>query len=321
VRLVKQGTSDDVADTLPTARIQLVRDVKRRIEQQSGLTARFAVTDMAMPKPNAFSTSDDKGNLVAINIAMLNLLGDDADALAAVIGHEYAHLALEHRKARATRESVRVGVSAILGAILGRYGVPAAGTLTDVGTSMISTTFSRDEERDADEKGISYAAAAGYSVEGGIRAWERMSSSGSGGSIPFLSTHPAPAERIETMRKLALQYPQAPVASTAPVPEPDPEAVSIWSFAGREMLKWRGITLVEEEGAVRVFDLSAAAGSALQIGDVVSRCSLPAAPIHSVAEFAACHAASNEAVVYVDVVRSAEPVRLVMVSPQPTVKR
>jgi len=226
VRLHKQGSSDDVGETLPTARMQLLRDVKRRIEQQSGITAKFAVTDMAMPKPNAFSTTNDKGNLVAINLAMLDLLGDDADAYAAVIGHEYAHIALEHRSARATREAVRTGVSAILGVILGRYGIPAAGTITDVGTSLVSTTFSRDEERDADEKGISYAAAAGYSVEGGIRAWERMSRGGGGGSIPFLSTHPAPAERIETMRKLALKYPQPPVAATATAPAPDPKEVA-----------------------------------------------------------------------------------------------
>jgi Zn-dependent protease with chaperone function len=307
VRLNRPGASGDAVETVPMARIRMIRDVKRRIEKESGISASFSLTDLGMPSANAYSTRTDKGNAVGINLAMVRLLADDVDAYAAVIGHEFAHLALNHRDARTERESARQGISSVLGFVLGMAGVPMAGTLTSLGTSIVSRTFSRDEERDADEKGMAYAASAGFSAEGGVRAWERMSRSGSSASIPFLSTHPAPAERLETMRKVALAYPQR---APAPVDKEAFDAVTRWSFSGREMLKWRGIVFADDSDGVRVLDIATETQTALKIGDLAKTCSRTAGAIESVAALAGCYEASKGRVLQLDILREGEPSRI-----------
>jgi len=215
--------------TIQVSRVRSLRDVQRRIEKEAGFAAALSLTDEGMPNPNAFSTVNDKGAFVALNLTMLDLLGDDADALAAVIGHEYAHLALKHREARQTREVGRQVLGTIIGILLGRVGVPMGGTISDLGTAMVSRTFSRDEEREADEKGIRYAAAAGFSVDGGIRAWERMAGRNSDRPVPFLATHPAPEERIENMRQLAQTIPRAPSQAVASIENPSPATPAVTS--------------------------------------------------------------------------------------------
>lgn len=119
----------------------------------------------------------------------------------------FAHLKLGHRAARQSREEIRQGASTVLSFLLGRAGVPIAGTLSDLATNTISRTFSRDEERESDALGLQFAAQAGFDPSGAVRTWEKMSARDSG-SIPFLSTHPGPEERVENMRKLAANLQQ-----------------------------------------------------------------------------------------------------------------
>jgi hypothetical protein len=314
VTLRKQEGGEAIA-TIQTSRARSLRDVKRRIEQEAGFGAALSLTDMGMPSPNAFSTVNDKGAFVALNLAMLELLGDDPDALAAVVGHEYAHLALKHREARQTREVGRQVLGTILGLLLGRVGVPMGGTISDIGTSMVSRTFSREEEREADEKGMRYAAAAGFSVDGGIRAWERMAGKNSNRPVPFLATHPAPEERIENMRQLAQTLPHAPVQTVASAENPPrgtPSALVLaaadgpearWVFGGREFLKLRGATFVEDDGGLRVFDVAAEAEPSLKIGDSVTACTDTLSPVATIQELLECRSTSDARIMRITLVR------------------
>ena len=195
---------------VPAERVRVLVDAKQRLEAAAGVTAKLMLTDLGGPAPNAFATRSKQGVLVALNLAMLELMGDDADALAAVLGHEYAHLALHHGEIRREREMAMQGLGAILGLALSRGRGRTALRMTQFGTTAISRGFSRDEERAADEHGLRYAAAAGYSAQGGVRAWERMASRGNSISLPFLATHPATEERLQSMRMLANAMPDAP---------------------------------------------------------------------------------------------------------------
>ena len=202
--------------SIPRSRTILLMSVKEKIESIAGITTKFMLMEGA--SPNAFSTRDKSGTaIIGINFAMIDMVGDDQDAYAAIIGHEYAHLTLQHGDTRKSREGVRTGLATVLGFILGRAGIPMGGTIADLTTSAVSRVYSRDEERDADRTGIDFAARAGYSAEGGIRVWEKMASK-AGASIPFLATHPASAERVENMRVLARAYLQATQVATASPP-------------------------------------------------------------------------------------------------------
>jgi len=62
----------------------------------------------------------------------------------------------------------------VLGAILGVAGVPMGSTIANVGIVMVATAYSRDEEREADELGLQWAMAAGYSACGSARTMRML---------------------------------------------------------------------------------------------------------------------------------------------------
>jgi hypothetical protein len=199
----QEGKTHSVVET---KRLLNILDATRRIEEASGTLVKVNIASGT--EPNAFAWRDATGDRIALTLGMLNLLRDDYDAYAAVIGHEVAHLVLNHGVIRKEREGVRSVASELLGIALGVVGVPMGGTVANVATTTVTSVFSRDEERDADKHGINYAVRAGFDPNGAVRAWEKMSQSSSGFSIPFLNSHPMAQERLDTMRQLAAASPR-----------------------------------------------------------------------------------------------------------------
>lgn len=189
--------------TVSSERARRLIAIKNRIVAASGQNADLLV--ISGKEPNAMSTYHNGKPVIAVNIGMMELLQNDDDAYAAVVSHEFAHLVLGHGAIRKQREDARQGASSILGAVLGLAGVPGGNIIADLGTQMVTTAYSRDEERDADRYSIDYMKRAGFDPKGAVRAWESMSTNSSGFSIPFLSSHPPSAERLETMRRLAAE--------------------------------------------------------------------------------------------------------------------
>jgi len=64
---------------------------------------------------------------------------------------------------------------------------------------------SRSAETEADRLGIELAARAGYDPHSAATLWEKMGKVGGKGPPQFLSTHPSPGNRQETLSKLADQ--------------------------------------------------------------------------------------------------------------------
>ena len=67
----------------------------------------------------------------------------------------------------------------------------------------ITLPNSRTSEAEADRMGIELAAKAGYDPRAAATLWEKMAKVGGKGPPQFLSTHPAPANRQQTLRVLA----------------------------------------------------------------------------------------------------------------------
>jgi predicted Zn-dependent protease len=63
--------------------------------------------------------------------------------------------------------------------------------------------YSRDEEREADERGMRLASIAGYSPCGMTRVGEAIKQDNPDASYSFLSTHPNTKDRIKAAQKLA----------------------------------------------------------------------------------------------------------------------
>ncbi|MFN3472113.1 MAG: M48 family metalloprotease, partial [Aquificaceae bacterium] len=72
-----------------------------------------------------------------------------------------------------------------------------------IGASLLTLKFSRDQEREADRYGLIYAYRAGYDPMGMIRVFEMFKSMERGGRAPeWLSTHPLPETRIQEAKKV-----------------------------------------------------------------------------------------------------------------------
>lgn len=155
-------------------------------------------------QPNAFASRvDGDHNVVGINFAMLDILGRDMHGWAALLGHEFAHLRLNH-----TEQGGKRHLGFWILKMLGRGVLQTAGKQqwrgpTDLAFTAVETTFSRDQEREADYLGMIWAIESGYDPEGGVRLHQELYKSSLIHPIPFLSTHPSGPERIETMRQMA----------------------------------------------------------------------------------------------------------------------
>lgn len=190
------------AATIPTERVKKLLSMRDAMAKIAGYNPELHVVDGK--DPNAFSGFIEGKSVIGFNLGMIELFQGDNDAYAAIMGHEFAHLALGHAAAGQAREQARVAGASIAGALLGIVGVPMGGSIAGLASQAVSAVYSRDDERAADQRGFDYMRRTGYDPKGAVRAWEKMASV-SGFNIPFLSTHPTSDERLETMKRLAAQ--------------------------------------------------------------------------------------------------------------------
>ncbi|MEQ1802516.1 MAG: M48 family metallopeptidase [Gammaproteobacteria bacterium] len=150
---------------------------------------------------NAFALP---GGRIGVFTGLLEVAGNQ-DQLAAVIGHEVAHVTQQHSLKRANREATtRVGVIAGAAVLGGGYGV---GDLLSMGAQLgLSLPFSRANETEADTVGLNYMAAAGFNPAESIQLWKNMGKKNKLGPPQFLSTHPSGDNRIQ---ELIQQLPEA----------------------------------------------------------------------------------------------------------------
>jgi predicted Zn-dependent protease len=184
--------------SVPRELMRQILQVQERVQQPSGFAGElFIVNGKA---PNAFAVSARGRSIIAITVPMLDLLADDLDAYAALLGHEIAHHARQHAVERRTRGQSMAGAGAIAALILGAAGVRGGRMIADLGTAAISRSYSREEEREADRLGVEWMIAAGFDPEGALRLQERLLQRGQGSAMPFLQSHPAGVERVENIR-------------------------------------------------------------------------------------------------------------------------
>jgi predicted Zn-dependent protease len=128
------------------------------------------------------------------------------EGLAVVMGHEIAHAVAEHGNERMSQ-----GMLAQLGGVALDVAMKdkpqqtrelwqsAFGLGAQVGVLL---PFSRTQESEADELGLTFMAMAGYNPQEAVTFWQRMSAN-SGGKAPpeLLSTHPSDETRIRQIQE------------------------------------------------------------------------------------------------------------------------
>ena len=154
---------------------------------------------------NAFAAP---GGFIFITRGTLALAADE-EALACVLAHEVAHVALRHGLS-AIQKGRLVEAFAILGKEAGaawnqeellKLTEVFEGSVGDVVRTVIEAGYSRKQETEADRYAVEFAAAMGYDPAALVRFLESMES-GAGGAGVF-RTHGGAAERVADVRPLA----------------------------------------------------------------------------------------------------------------------
>lgn len=159
--------------------------------------------------PNAFALP---GGKVGVFTGLLDL-ADNPAQLAAVVGHEVAHVVARHGSERMSQGLlVQLGGIALETAMQTQPGttqqlaMAAYGAGSQIGLML---PYSRKHELEADHLGMMYMARAGYDPREAVEFWKGFAEYGAkrGDQPPeFLSTHPLDETRI---RELESYLPEA----------------------------------------------------------------------------------------------------------------
>jgi len=200
---------------------QYVQQVGQNIAVQSGLgNAResFTVSLLNSPVNNAFAIP---GGYVYTTRQLVALMNNEAE-LAAVLGHEVGHVAARHsqrRQAAAQRNTLLGAAGAILsGVLLGNSGLgQQLGQAALQGSQLLTLSFSRSQEEQADQLGVRYLSQAGYDPMAMSTVLESLARQSAldaqlqgrdNANLPeWASTHPDPASRVRDVATMAAGLP------------------------------------------------------------------------------------------------------------------
>lgn len=176
-----RNEQDRLLKTISAKQMLYLYAVMSSIVEASEVQAEFLIVDGK--DANAFAATIEEGqNIIAINFAMLDILGTNLDMAAALIGHELAHIKLNHSEV--SKKNNELNRTKEL--------------------SVANTRYSRDNERDADYLGTIWAVEAGYDPNGAVALQEELYKlSKKTGHSTFSVSHPSSIERVTVIKSLA----------------------------------------------------------------------------------------------------------------------
>ncbi|MDW7548013.1 M48 family metallopeptidase [Pseudoalteromonas sp. McH1-7] len=148
---------------------------------------------------NAFALP---GGKIGVHTGILNV-AENQDQLAAVMGHEVGHVIAEHANERVSQSSIlQLGLQAGA-AVLEMNNVEYRNAILQglgLGAQYgVALPFSRSHESEADVIGLDLMAKAGFNPEGSVALWQNMAKMSEQRPPEFMSTHPAPENRIKQL--------------------------------------------------------------------------------------------------------------------------
>lgn len=149
---------------------------------------------------NAFALP---GGKIGVHTGILKV-AENQDQLAAVMGHEVGHVIAEHANERVSQNSVlQFGLQAGA-AVLEMNNIEYRNAIMQglgLGAQYgVALPFSRSHESEADVIGLDLMAKAGFNPEGSVALWQNMAKMSEQRPPEFMSTHPAPENRIRQLQ-------------------------------------------------------------------------------------------------------------------------
>ena len=172
------------------SRVQTIGEKIARVSDRQDIPYRFGV--IQEKSLNAFTLP---GGTIYVHTGTLEKATEDE--LAAVIAHEVGHVAARHV---AKHLQADLGFTVLM-QLASASGVgPESARIANSLYQLFSNGFSRQDELEADQLGIRYAAKAGYDPRGMLSFFEKIQAEHPEGAVEkafvWQSTHPLTSERI-----------------------------------------------------------------------------------------------------------------------------
>ena len=183
--------------------IAIVNRVSKRIIDAAGLQGKlnWQVVVVKSNNRNAFVMPNGK---IVVFTGVSSVAKNEA-GLAAIIGHEVAHVIAHHQAERMSQvllAQLSLTIADIVLAASDSKYQPAISAGLGLGAQYgVLLPFSREHESEADHIGLFIMAKAGYDPSEAIGVWERMEAAGGSGPWELLSTHPSDSTRRANIRK------------------------------------------------------------------------------------------------------------------------
>lgn len=145
---------------------------------------------------NAFALP---GGKIGVHTGLLKVATNQGQ-LAAVMGHEVAHVLAKHGKQRVVQSQGIGFIGAYIGPLLGNViEVDPKTVQSAIGMGAqygVMLPFGRAHESEADIIGQDLMAKAGFNPAASIQLWKNMAKASQGAPPEFMSTHPSAKTRI-----------------------------------------------------------------------------------------------------------------------------
>ncbi len=174
------------------------------ISHRPNLTYHFRVVDSEVL--NAFAVP---GGYVYFTRGIMAHFNDEA-AMAGVLGHEIGHITARHTVIQ--QRNAMLGQLGIIAGVVINPELARFADLASQGLGVLFLKFGRDDERESDRLGVEYSSKIGYDAQRMADFFitlQRQGQRAGSAELPdFLSTHPDPGDRYQTVSKLAAEWKQ-----------------------------------------------------------------------------------------------------------------
>jgi len=182
---------------LTSVRIEYLRalfEAYRRIGDVSKANAELALVVDRAPNAKAYFGQ----RLIVVTTGMLDIIGTDPNMIAAVLGHEFAHLSLRHAVERVMNlPAIVYGGVAVANSVSQRTQDNTAAARAGVmAIGLMAASFSRRQEAEADKVGVEFMSRAKYDPDGVLRLLDKFVQLAGAKETGYLDSHPGFAERL-----------------------------------------------------------------------------------------------------------------------------
>jgi predicted Zn-dependent protease len=180
-------------------------DEMGKISHRPNLQYHFKILDT--PVVNAFAVP---GGYIYFTRGILAQFNNEAE-LIGVLGHEMGHITARHSASQQSKQ--QLGQVLLIGGMIASKEFAQFAGYAMQGMELLFLKFSRDNEREADQLGVEYSSKIRYDAQkmaDFFNVLNKMSMASEHNGVPtFLSTHPDPGDRYNSVKQQALEWQQS----------------------------------------------------------------------------------------------------------------